>query len=103
MASKKESVALVTYKPGWKFSATEEHLVIEHDVADSRGGQPMHLTFRFPWDEGWKHYTVDYVWDCIRRAEMHEMAEWFRVDGVMTHDPHTTTTEEFNFTDKRLA
>ena len=54
-----------------------------------------------PWPWDWPFYTVDFVWECIRRAEMHEMAEWFRVDGQLTRDPHTTTTNEFKFRDLR--
>jgi hypothetical protein len=95
--TKAEEVALISYKPGWKFSATEEKLTIEvRTVEDSRNfGEYVTLTFTWPWDESF--YAVDFVWECIHRAELHEIAEWFRVDGRLTHDPHTTMKNEFEF------
>lgn len=100
---KAEIVSRITYKPGWEFSATEEKLTIEFDVEDSRGGGPLHLRFDFPWDPSYRWYTADYVWDRIQVIERHEAKEWFRVEGRLVHDPHTTTTEEFRFIDKRLV
>lgn len=42
---------------------------------------------------------VDYVAvNLIRRAEMHEMDEWLKLDGVCVKDPHPETVKaEYSF------
>lgn len=91
----KDWLQRVTYKPGWKFKAYDgdwegQHIVITTVVPDSYNpGQNVVLDVHsmlppIP--------SVDYLnrWLTWRlgRIEIHEMREFFKVDGQIVFDPH---------------
>lgn len=90
----------VTYKPGWKIELRqplstpwEVHLTVAGTVPDVTTGLPttVYGTHRLPRDV-FDNLPDDLVYDWIRgwivEAEMHELDEFFKVDGRHFRDPH---------------
>lgn len=87
----------VTYKPGWKIGyvyeiGLDEHrIVVDMHTQDSTT-EEFKLVRVAQWailpdwmNEG--HAGV-FVRDMIQKLEMHELDEWFKVDGELVNDPH---------------
>jgi hypothetical protein len=99
-----EWIELIAYKPEWEIrvvhsdekigaeglvlhlishvadSCTDEHEMIE---VVHRNEIPDSATFNF-------ESFFAFVYEMILKAEEHEAAEWFLVNGKRIHDPHTT-------------
>jgi hypothetical protein len=80
-----------TYKPGWKFSVMEGHLVINFKAVDTDNtenlipisfvqGIPTLVRDDYPWDR--------WLLDMIMEVERHEAQEFFKINGVKVFDPH---------------
>ena len=93
-----ELLTRFTYRPGWMFSALEAHgmthLSINAEVvdADNPKGPPIRITFNTAVDhvllqiagDRWKQWLREQ----IRTVEMHEVDEFFQIDGHKPFDPH---------------
>lgn len=85
----------VTYKPGWTFRVYDgawegQHLVIRTAAPDAyQPGQTTDLDIHSPLppmpDEAHLHAWL--MWR-LARIEVHEMREFYRVDGQPVSDPH---------------
>lgn len=91
----------ITYKPGvslgWKFvhddpTSSREVLVLTLDAAVLNADKPGETTtlhaqrmipFKITPDE-----LIGEVYMMLREFELHELGEWFKVDGVKIYDPH---------------
>lgn len=92
----------VTYKRGWKL-----------ETYASERGLDLRLTFMAPCavtgrgeilvtmtnfvdayylETLQEHHFQRYLFDIFRKAEMHELAEFFKLDGVAIYDPHKGET-----------
>jgi len=87
-------LARYTYKPGWRLTIAPHTgfgavLHVGYDAPDSRTpGETARIESRHvidPWDA---EHLAEFVAQALRQAEMHELAEWLRYDGVMVDDPH---------------
>lgn len=95
-------LARFTYKPGWEFTAdiTPHGLItltiraMVHDADNPQNICPITFTetidpyivkHRADADE---RYWMKWLHSMIRRAEEHEIDEFFQVDGVKVFDPH---------------
>lgn len=86
----------VTYKQGWSFApelgATGTVLVVRASAEDSRGGEPLVVTHRFPLPAhsvvGDRRAFVGWLRHAIGRVELHERDEWLLVDRRRLFDPH---------------
>lgn len=92
-------ISLISYKAGWVFAVVEDQRGVYFqiqvtDIADvAKDPFSGDVT---PWS-GAKHYlsphmcdseVVGSVFDAIRRAEEHEMREWFRFKNRTIFNPH---------------
>lgn len=85
----------VTYKPGWEFEVYDgrwegQHLVIRTVVADSYNpGENVALDVHsmLPPMENFSQFDNWLMWR-LGRIEVHEMREFFKVDGKVVSDPH---------------
>lgn len=98
-------LALVTYKPGWKFNAwvdrysdnwsTRLYINISWRMPDiNHPGKDITLN----WNESLCASDIEhmeekdvieyFIWKAIFKAEEHEMHEWYKVDGFCVFDPH---------------
>lgn len=88
----------ISYKPGWEFKLihpkqyTYEFLItrFELDATDldrklSLWSSQQLSEEEFSWGE--EHWFI-VIKHLIIETEMHEMAEWFKIDGVLDVDPH---------------
>lgn len=90
------------YKPGWEihisdgdlFNLGEPILKIKFKTADSRFPDriisvgmshtvPEHVTMSLN-----KKRFIHWVLDMVMKVEIHEIKEWFKVDGEIFDDPH---------------
>jgi hypothetical protein len=90
-------ISKLTYKPGWEFGlghrAGYDTLVIHATVPHSVTLEPVTFSIKrvIP-----KMIILDqeqflsWVEDMLAEAEIHEMREFFRYDGVLVDDPHKT-------------
>jgi hypothetical protein len=95
-----EELAKVTYKDGWRFIAYDgvwegQHLVITALVPDAyRSGRLIRLEVHSmlpPIPEvAYLHRWL--AWR-LGRIELHEMREFYRIDGVRLFDPHAHGAE----------
>ena len=77
----------ITYKPGWRFEVTRvgdrASIRLYGDVIDSwHPHAPTMIDFEtsVPYDASDEFY-LDAAKQLVRRAEQHEINEWFKVDG----------------------
>jgi hypothetical protein len=88
-------LARVSYKPGWSFEAYQgawegHHIVINTQVPDAYGpGRTVTLNVHsmLPPLEDTSALERWLMWR-LARIEVHEMREFFRVDGKIVDDPH---------------
>jgi hypothetical protein len=86
----------VTYKDGWSFAPevgpTGTVLVVRVAAEDSRGGEALVVTHRFPLPAravvGDRPAFVGWLRHAIGRVELHERDEWLLVDRRRLFDPH---------------
>ncbi len=87
----------VTYKPDFKFRFEPHELdrvevIITASVLDADGsGQKVMINRVFVMDSRAFDDARDvheFVFAQIRDLELHELAEWFKVDGVRIRKPH---------------
>lgn len=94
-------LAQVAYKPGYQFSASADKqcLILRLDVVTKDSDAPrldvrLGMTSAIPfWEidhEKGREVIVERLWRLILDFERHEAAEWFRVNGVRSNDPHST-------------
>jgi hypothetical protein len=91
-------VACITYKPGWSFVLSEYGLLIRvYLKADARGdiklepGETLSVERNcwFPLcNVPNKDYLIDIIHSETTWMEMHELDEWFHVNGKPWHEPH---------------
>lgn len=85
----------ITYKPGWRFKAYDgrwegQHLVITTVVPDAyHPGKDTTLDVHsmLPPMRDIDQLNEWLMWR-LARIEVHEMREFFRVDGQVVNDPH---------------
>jgi hypothetical protein len=116
MMSERDVVALVegilkkiTYKVGWKFRAQRNHawdgveVWISYLDKDATGKTPgenyLNLRVAISMHElsHMRHpekYLMHRIFEGIRTAEMHEIDEWLKYDGVHVNDPHPERKNE---------
>jgi hypothetical protein len=98
----KRAVKRITYKKDWEITLYEGGYglgldgivtlrVTIHNVVDTYTGKVAGpLTGRESAVSPF--YTLDkfyeWAWQSIRKVELHEAQEWFKVDGELTHNPH---------------
>lgn len=94
-----------TYKPGWRFRVrtrgsssslfgrSQLHIVME--TQDSRRDDSakveieMWTSIPYDFEEGAPEWSIrEWVRHEIRTMELHELDEWFKVDGKLPYDPH---------------
>lgn len=93
-------ISRISYKPGWKFelrretflySVTSSMLIITATVKDSRNPEN---TVEFVMQRMVPEYLTDqelflkWVKHTLMECEIHEMREFFRLDGELVDDPH---------------
>jgi hypothetical protein len=94
----------ITYKPGWRFEVSSSYgstgspdaisLYAYHRQPDAnRSGEMVQLVCPTSWTEDELSDLTDaQLVDRIRRliieAEMHEVEEWLKFDGICVVDPH---------------
>ena len=99
----------LTYKPGYRFrfrarplpQGDDVELYVEADVPDSEKPThtvPAHLrTVKLLHRHRWSHHEVamfdrdQFLWTVrsfLVEMEVHEVDEWFRLDGAPVHEPH---------------
>lgn len=87
----------LTYKPGWTFAYQQDRyynvLIIEGLVPDSRDPSTM-LAFStrrpIPTFIEFEMEFLDWVMQLLIEAEYHELREYFRYDGKLVSNPHST-------------
>lgn len=90
----KDLVNRVTCKPGWKFSIISEdsqHWSLQIFVPGPNSRQSGRISiihsFPVPWatfnEKTWRRW----IFDCCRRVEDHELAEWFKIDDERSFAP----------------
>lgn len=96
----KAVVSRITYKPNVKINVLEDrtlyggpHLLLEFaaHVSDVRTGEPttIHQRATYPLAAlNGEEHLVYFIHENVRRMEMHELDEWFKLDGVHFRDPH---------------
>ena len=92
-------ITSISYKAGWQFITREDDRGIYLQLrvtADADVAIDPFTRETTPWS-GAKHYlsphmcdseVVGTVFDAIRRAEEHEMREWFRFKNRSVYNPH---------------
>jgi hypothetical protein len=86
----KEWLRHVTYKPGTTFIIDLDVLQFEQPVVDAYGGDYVkyaygHLKLNPPMT---KRQFYNAVHEIIAFREMHEMDEWFKIDGIQVYPPN---------------
>lgn len=89
-------VSRMNYKPNSKIWVEGNHmLVIAIDCPERDNAQEtipvvsrQQIPAKFAAGEASTDSMVDWVRDCIRQLEEHEMDEWLRLDKKLWHDPH---------------
>lgn len=63
---------------------------IEMTTRDRATGQPNQVVMMTPLPFHWEGdaFAVEILWQAVRRAFLHEAAEFFLVSGVRVMDPH---------------
>lgn len=93
----KELIEQVQYKPGWSFHVAEPdglqgpYLFIEVEVANAYDpDKTVILYINSPIPSLIKTHANFFEWVMwrIRQAEIHELMEFYRVDGEIYLDPH---------------
>lgn len=95
-----EHLEKVTYKPGWAFQAYEglwegHHVVIDAYLPDSYHpgqGVTVNIHSMLPPLEDTRALERWLMWR-LGRIEIHEMREFFKVDGTVVSDPHAEGAE----------
>lgn len=89
-----EILARITYKPGWKIELVDFGFVkvsIRHKATDANDPNRT-IDIRFEQGVELIHTDekrlVDWIFICVRAAEIHEIEEWFKIDGHCFRDPH---------------
>lgn len=85
----------VTYKPGWSFRVYDgrwegQHIAITVCLPNSyRADEPLVLDVHSPMPplRDTSHLHEWLMWR-LGRIEIHELREFYRVDGVCVNDPH---------------
>jgi hypothetical protein len=103
IAEIQEELARITYKPGWRFLAYAgewegPHLVIQADLPDAYNpGQTVVVDIHSMLPP-FRDVAGLHAWLAWRlgRIEIHEMREFFRVDGKPIFDPHAPGAERDN-------
>ena len=92
-------ISQITYKHGWLFCVKQDHrgVYLQIEVTEQAAIAEDPFTGAItPWS-GAKHYLSEHmcdsevvgtVFDAIRRAEEHEMREWFRFKNRTIFNPH---------------
>lgn len=98
-------VRRVTYKPGWKFNLGTQNFpkhpydplnlyITRDEVADVDGpGKTTTLTFIASIDQETaremlaEEFVRHFIGTAIRDFEMHELDEWFKLDGKCVFEP----------------
>jgi hypothetical protein len=96
-----EELERVSYKPGWSFEAYEDRwegphiLIVVKAVSAYRPVETLDLgirsalpPFAHPSD------LHDWLMWRIGRIEMHELREFYRVDGRLVDDPHASEEDD---------
>lgn len=84
----------ITYKPGWFFTyepGIRDQFVIHAEVIDSRTGEIAHFKMRRVVPSALPKDTMSFLaWvkDILLEAELHELREFLRFNGVLVDDPH---------------
>lgn len=85
-------LARVSYKPGFKLSATEAHIHVDGvflDVTATSHAASFAFSLKVDWDlihqETQVMHLLHYM---IRRWEEHEIDEWLKLDDRRLYDPH---------------
>lgn len=100
-------VKMISYKPGWRLMATlDENFLrgtvlfhLQHDAIDSadRKSKTQVMLSEYVGPEMLEAWTrpraIDWIGAQIKRAEIHELEEFFRVNGTHVNDPHPEITE----------
>lgn len=87
-------VAALSYKPGWKFKKGGpggRFLCVFAETPDSLAPQRMRTTqhmFEFPAPEMERREFARWVFECLLKAETHELGEFLAVDGLRPFFPH---------------
>jgi hypothetical protein len=110
-----EAVARITYKPGWKIRCQPgpgnlppevAHLIEFRIVGTVSEVQTQivrtgTLTFEeVNWRDDYDaidEFIYRYVFDLIQLAEMHELYEFFKIDGINYRDPHPELGRDRNW------
>lgn len=104
-----EELAKITYKPGWSLSAHRGYyatpnyfdLVIKMDAPDSTNpdevipvgtSRPLSFYRLSMADSPWQEIFHEEVYRAICWLEMHEVKEFFKVNGQHFVDPHPELT-----------
>ena len=109
----RELVGRLSYKPGWKFKVWEVTtpsrtvmLSAQFLVPNSNAPEvllPVGITQHFDaymmglMDE---RAVIELLRELVRRGEMHEIDEWFMVDGIRVKDPHPELNK---YSEQKLA
>lgn len=91
----REHLTKVTYKPGWSFTVYDgewegQHIVIRtvvHDAYDPTKTTALDVHSMLPPMDSIDQFNNWLMWR-LGRIEVHEMREFFRVNGTPVSDPH---------------
>lgn len=96
----KQRVREYTYRPGWQINVYEgstegHHIEIKATVEDStKPGNPVPLEIYSALPQFYDISHLDlWVSNRLRRIEIHESLEWFRIKGELFIDPHAENSD----------
>lgn len=90
----------VTYKPGWSINARFDDmrfervvsLMISRSATDATSGRPIQLgggwPVPLPLSALTREHLLEEIYCALRDVEMHEIDEWFKINGVCVTAPH---------------
>lgn len=86
----------LSYKPKWKFELRSEGLSstiivkawVRNSLPPHSDGYVYHTSGFPPINDMSEDRLVSLVRDYVRRAELHEIDEYFKLDGKLINDPH---------------
>lgn len=87
----KEILRSFTYRPGWRFSVEDKHLVVRATVIDTDNPNqevPLGFEISLPSFTDPVFDWTDWLFRQIMTIEQHEAQEFFKINGVKVFDPH---------------
>lgn len=96
-----DHLARVTYKPGWSFEAYDgkwegQHIVIRTSVPNAyntKENTDLDVHSMLPPIPDTNYLNSWLMWR-VARLEVHEVREFFKVDGKIVDDPHAPFANE---------